>query len=180
MAEEQTQVTETETVEQVDTQQEKTVSVAEMQRRLKQAEEKHEQATQVAIQQALEKFKAESELSGKELEEYRKQEAEREKQALLDKIAGLEREQTKRELTDEAIKTLSTRQIPVNDKILGFVVKDTAEDTLKAIDDIESIIKDVKSQFAQTEAPKVSTSLGGGAETNRGEIFRNANIRNKR
>ena len=62
---------------------EKMVSVAEMQRRLKQAEEKHAQATQEAIAQALEKYKAESELTGKELEEYRRKEVEAEKQALL-------------------------------------------------------------------------------------------------
>ena len=48
---------------------EKMVSVAEMQRRLKQAEEKHAQATQEAIAQALEKYKTESELTGKELKE---------------------------------------------------------------------------------------------------------------
>lgn len=40
-----------------------------MQRRLKQAEEKHAQTTQEAIAQALEQYKAENELSGKELEE---------------------------------------------------------------------------------------------------------------
>ena len=43
---------------------EKTVSLAEMQRRLKQAEEKHAQATQEAIAQALKQYKAENELSG--------------------------------------------------------------------------------------------------------------------
>ena len=85
---------------------EKMVSVAEMQRRLKSLEEKHSKDTADAISKALEKYKAESELTGKELEEYRRKEAEAEKQALLDKIAGLEKEQTKRELTDEAIKTL--------------------------------------------------------------------------
>ena len=56
--------------------------------------------------------------------------AEAEKQELLDKIAGLEKEQTKRELTEEAIKTLSSRKLPVSDKVLAFVVKDTADGTL--------------------------------------------------
>ena len=45
---------------------EKMVSVAEMQRRLEQAEKKHAQSTQEAISKALEQYKAENELSGKE------------------------------------------------------------------------------------------------------------------
>lgn len=155
---------------------EKMVSVAEMQRRLKQAEEKHAQATQEAIAQALEKYKTESELTGKELEEYRRKEAEAEKQALLDKIAGLEKEQTKRELTDEAIKTLSGRKLPVNEKVLSFVVKDTADDTLKAIADFESIISEIKAEYTQSEPPAVSSSFGGSSSKSQGDIFRDSRI----
>lgn len=155
---------------------EKTVSLAEMQRRLKQAEEKHAQATQEAITQALEQYKAENELSGKELEEYRKQVAEAEKQKLLDKISDLEKEQTKRELTNEAIKTLSERKLPVNDKVLGFVVKDTADGTLQAIADFESIISEIKAEFTQSEPPKVSSSFGGSSKQSPGDIFRDSRI----
>ena len=155
---------------------EKMVSLAEMQRRLKQAEEKHAQATQEAIAQALEKYKTESELTGKELEEYRRKEAEAEKQALLDKIAGLEKEQTKRELTDEAIKTLSGRKLPVNDKVLSFVVKDTADGTLKAIADFESIISEIKAEYTQSEPPAVSSSFGGSSSKSQGDIFRDSRI----
>lgn len=155
---------------------EKTVSLAEMQRRLKLAEEKHAQATQEAIAQALEQYKAENELSGKELEEYRKQVAEAEKQKLLDKISDLEKEQTKRELTDEAIKTLSGRKLPVNDKVLGFVVKDTAEGTLQAISDFESIISEIKAEYTQSEPPKVSSSFGGSNKQSHGDIFRDSRI----
>ena len=185
MAEEQ-QVQATENQEAVDTQ-EKTVSLAEMQRRLAKSEEQHEKqlaelqaSTQDQITQAIEKYKAESELSGKELEEYRRQEAEREKQALLDKIANLEKEQTKRELTDEAIKTLGTRNLPVTDKVLSFVVRDTADDTLQAIDDMEAIITDIKAQYTTSQPPKTSNAIGGSdTSTSRSDIFRNANIRKK-
>lgn len=184
MAEEQnTQVVEPQSPETVEEQAstptqeaEKMVSVAEMQRRLKQAEEKHAQATQEAIAQALEKYKTESELTGKELEEYRRKEAEAEKQALLDKIAGLEKEQTKRELTDEAIKTLSGRKLPVNEKVLSFVVKDTADDTLKAIADFESIISEIKAEYTQSEPPAVSSSFGGSSSKSQGDIFRDSRI----
>lgn len=155
---------------------EKMVSVAEMQRRLEQAEKKHAQSTQEAISKALEQYKAENELSGKELEEYRRQAAEAEKQALLDKIARLEKEQTKRELTDEAIKTLSGRKLPVNEKVLSFVVKDTADGTLQAISDFENIISEIKAEYTQSEPPGVSSSFGSSDSKSPGEIFRDSRI----
>ncbi|WP_314479465.1 DUF4355 domain-containing protein [Streptococcus cristatus] len=155
---------------------EKMVSVAEMQRRLEQAEKKHAQSTQEAISKALEQYKAENELSGKELEEYRRQVAETEKQELLDKIASLEKEQTKRELTDEAIKTLSSRKLPVNEKVLSFVVKDTADGTLQAIADFESIISEIKAEYTQSEPPGVSSSFGSSDSKSPGEIFRDSRI----
>ncbi|WP_438837962.1 capsid assembly scaffolding protein Gp46 family protein [Streptococcus pluranimalium] len=157
---------------------EKTVSLAEMQRRLKQAEEKHAQATQEAIAQALEQYKAENELSGKELEEYRKQVAEAEKQKMLDEIDQLKKDKVKRELTDEAIKTLSSRKLPVNDKVLGFVVKDTADGTLQAISDFESIISEIKAEFTQSEPPKTSSSFGGESNKSRADMFRSSRIIN--
>ncbi|WP_105107662.1 capsid assembly scaffolding protein Gp46 family protein [Streptococcus suis] len=155
---------------------EKMVSLAEMQRRLKQAEEKHAQETQEAIAQALEKYKAESELTGKELEAYRQKEAEAEKQKMLDEIDQLKKDKVKRELTDEAIKSLSSRKLPVNDKVLSFVVKDTADDTLQAISDFESIISEIKAEYTQSEPPKMSSSFGGESTKSHGDIFRGSRI----
>ena len=158
---------ETEENEQVDTQ-EPTVKVAEMKRRIEQEQKKaHEQLEALkaekerAVQEALEKYKAENELTGKELEKYRQRQAENEKQELLDQIKQLELQNTRRELKDEAIKTLSDKKLPVNDKILNFVVRDTAEDTLSAIEDMGSIILDIKNQYASTDAP-----LGSGGSVN--------------
>lgn len=170
------QVKDTEVASTQETESEKTVTVAEMMRRLNKANEEHERKTQEAIEKALAQYKAENELSGKELEEYRRQVAETEKQELLDKIAGLEKEQTKRELTDEAIKTLSSRKLPVNDKVLSFVVKDTADDTLKAIADFESIISEIKAEYTQSEPPAVSSSFGGSSSKSQGDIFRDSRI----
>ena len=170
------QVKDTEVASTQDTESEKTVTVAEMMRRLNKANEEHERKTQEAIEKALAQYKAENELSGKELEEYRRQVAEAEKQELLDKIAGLEKERTKRELTDEAIKTLSGRKLPVNDKVLSFVVKDTADDTLKAIADFESIISEIKAEYTQSEPPAVSSSFGGSSSKGQGDIFRDSRI----
>lgn len=170
------QVKDTEVASTQETESEKTVTVAEMMRRLNKTKEEHERKTQEAIEKALAQYKAENELSGKELEEYRRQVAEAEKQELLDKIAGLEKEQTKRELTDEAIKTLSGRKLPVNDKVLSFVVKDTADDTLKAIADFESIISEIKAEYTQSEPPAVSSSFGGSSSKSQGDIFRDSRI----
>ena len=170
------QVKDTEVASTQDTESEKTVTVAEMMRRLNKANEEHERKTQEAIEKALAQYKAENELSGKELEEYRRQVAETEKQELLDKIAGLEKEQTKRELTDEAIKTLSGRKLPVNDKVLSFVVKDTADGTLQAIADFESIISEIKAEYTQSEPPGVSSSFGSSDSKSPGEIFRDSRI----
>lgn len=170
------QVKDTEVASTQETESEKTVTVAEMMRRLNKTKEEHERKTQEAIEKALAQYKAENELSGKELEEYRRQVAEAEKQELLDKIAGLEKEQTKRELTDEAIKTLSSRKLPVNDKVLSFVVKDTADDTLKAIADFESIISEIKAEYTQSEPPGVSSSFGSSDSKSPGEIFRDSRI----
>nr|DAW79865.1 MAG TPA: Major head protein [Caudoviricetes sp.] len=170
------QVKDTEVASTQETESEKTVTVAEMMRRLNKANEEHERKTQEAIEKALAQYKAENELSGKELEEYRRQVAETEKQELLDKIASLEKEQTKRELTDEAIKTLSGRKLPVNDKVLSFVVKDTADGTLQAIADFESIISEIKAEYTQSEPPGVSSSFGSSDSKSPGEIFRDSRI----
>lgn len=170
------QVKDTEIASTRETESEKTVTVAEMMRRLNKANEEHERKTQEAIEKALEQYKAETELTGKELEAYRQKIAEEEKQALLDEIAGLKKEQTKRELTDEAIKTLSGRKLPVNDKVLSFVVKDTADDTLKAIADFENIISEIKAEYTQSEPPAVSSSFGGSSSKSQGDIFRDSRI----
>lgn len=155
---------------------EKMVTVAEMMRRLNKANKEHEENTQKAIAQALEKYKAESELTGKELEAYRQKEAEAEKQKMLDEIDQLKKDKVKRELTDEAIKSLSSRKLPVNDKVLSFVVKDTADDTLQAIADFESIISEIKAEYTQSEPPKMSSSFGGESTKSRGDIFRGSRI----
>nr|DAD87747.1 MAG TPA: Major head protein [Siphoviridae sp. ct8eQ1] len=182
MAEELNNVEKTEP-EQVDTQEqgqqqstEKMVTVAEMTRRINKVKSQNEEAISVAVKEAIEKYKAESELTGKELDEYRKKEAEKEKQTLLEKINMLEQEQVKRELTDEAIKSLSSRKLPVNEKVLAFVVRDNADDTLKAIEDFSSIIADIKAEFTKSKAPNVSSSFGESTSTSRTEIFRNSRI----
>lgn len=165
-----TEVVETvETNEQVDTQEDKTVAVAEMKRRIEKEKERYEnELAQVkaeqerVMQEAIEKAKKEATLSGKELEKYREEEAKRKEQSYLDRIAELEREHTRRELKDEAIRTLGEKKLPVNEDVLNLVVKDTADETLKAIDAISKIVMEIKNESASTTAPRTS----GGLQTN--------------
>ena len=67
-------------------------------------------------------------------------------------------------------------KLPVNDKVISFVVKDTAEGTLQAISDLESIISEIKAEYSQSEPPKVSSELNGAESTDKGEIFRSSRI----
>lgn len=158
----ETEVTEEVEQEQVDTQ-EPTVTVAEMKRRLGKEQEKYDELNQSIddrIKEAVEEAQKQAQMTGKELQKYKEQQAEQEKQKLLDQIKELELKNTRRELKDEAIKTLSERKLPVNDKVLNFVVKNTAEDTLSAIDDMAEIIKDIKNEFASSEPPITSGGIG--------------------
>ena len=162
----ETEVTETVEKEQVDTQ-EPTVTVAEMKRRIAKEQENAQkqiddlnQSVEERIKEAVEEAQKKAQMTGKELQKYKEQQAEQEKQKLLDKIEELQLQNTRRELKDEAIKTLSERKMPVNDRVLDFVVKDTAEDTLKAIESMGEIIKDIKNEYATSEPPLTSGGIG--------------------
>lgn len=155
-------------IEQVDTQEEvKTITVEEMQRRLAKQEEKFNQQladfkteSQEALSKAVKEAEEKAKMTDKELKAYEAKEAEREKQALLDEIAALKLENTRRDLKDKAIETLSKKGMPVNDKILRFVVKDKAEDTLKAIDDMAELLNEQKRELTKSEAPLSSGGVG--------------------
>ena len=171
-----------ETNEQVDTQEDKTVAVAEMKRRIEKEKERYETELATikaeqdkAIQEAIEKAKKEATLSGKELEKYREEEAKRKEQQYLDRIAELEREHTRRELKDEAIRTLGEKKLPVNEDVLNLVVKDTADETLKAIDAISKIVMEIKNESASTTAPRTSGGLGTQTASNV-DVFDKAKI----
>lgn len=119
-----------------------------------------------AIAEAVEKAKAEATLTGKELQEYKEKEAERKLAEKDAEIERLKQVNAKRELKDEAIKTLSEKGMPVTDKILNFVVRDTADATLQAIDDMGEILKEQKEASAQTKPPKSSGGLGNAPKQN--------------
>ena len=146
---------------------EKVVSLSEMQRRLAKAEEKHneeraalESSFEEKLQAAIEKAKTEAQLTGKELQQYKEKEAERKLQELREENERLKQDTVKRELRDEAMRTLGEKGMTVNDKVLEFVVKDTAEETLQAIDDMAELFKLQKEALAQTVPPRTSGGIG--------------------
>lgn len=166
---------------------EKTVSVGEMKRRIAKEQEKYEQqieelenSMEDRIAEAVEKAQKEATLTGKELQEYKEKEAQRKLDEAQAEIERLKQENIKRDLKDEAIKTLSEKGMPVNEKVLNFVVRDTADDTLQAIDDLGEILREQKEENAQTKPPKTSGGLGksGNEQKTTTQILDEAKITN--
>lgn len=154
----------------------KTVNVAEMKRRIEQEKQRAEaeKAKLLAQQEAaIADAVAKATLSGKELDKYKEEEAKRKEDTYKQRIAELELENTRRDLKDQAIKTLSEKKLPVNDKLLSFVVKDTAEETLKAIDDMAELLSEQKNVNAATPPPRTGGGLG---EPKSKDVFTEAKI----
>ena len=101
------------------------------------------------------------------------------------KIAKLQEENNKltneikqSQLRDVAIETLTDKNLPVTDSVLGLVIRGNVDDTLKAIDAFNETLLTQQKQDAQSTAPKTNYSLGQSNESPK-DIFRNANILNK-
>lgn len=144
-----------------------TVTVAEMKRRLAKEQEAYQKQIdelkgtfQQQIEDAVDKAQKEAQLTGKELQEYKTKEKERELQQAREEIEALRREKTVRDMRDEATRTLTERGLTVNDKVLNFVVKDNAEDTLQAIEDMAELFKLQKEEFAQSTPPIIGGGFG--------------------
>ena len=92
--------------------------------------------------------------------------------------ATLSEQITKATLKDKAIGLLSERKLPTNEAMLEMVVKDNAEDTVKAIEAMTTLLSEQPKASAISTPPITSGGLGGETQTPT-EIFRNANILNK-
>lgn len=92
--------------------------------------------------------------------------------------ATLSEQITKATLKDKAIGLLSERNLPTNEAMLEMVVKDNAEDTVKAIEAMTTLLSEQRKASAISTPPIKSGGLGGETKTP-SEIFRNANILNK-
>ena len=92
--------------------------------------------------------------------------------------ATLSEQITKATLKDKAISLLRERNLPTNEAMLEMVVKDNAEDTVKAIEAMTTLLSEQRKASAVSTPPIKSGGLGGETKTPT-EIFRNANILNK-
>lgn len=95
------------------------------------------------------------------------QKAEYEAQKQADYIAELEAKINRSGLEKEASKILSEVGIAVDDNILGFVVKDTAEATKEAVESFAALVNDLAdkkvSEMLKGKTPKkVEQSTSGG------------------
>jgi hypothetical protein len=140
MAEEQKTTVEEPKEEQVDTQQEesteKTFTQSEVDDLIKKRLAKQEKSFDKRMQEKLDEAE-----KLRQMNETQKAEYEQEKQKAY--IAELEAKINRSGLEREASKMLSEGGIAVDDKILGLVVKDTAESTQEAVESFVALVNDL-------------------------------------
>ena len=141
MAEEQKTTVEEPKEEQVDTQQEvesteKTFTQSEVDDLIKKHLAKQEKSFDKRMQEKLDEAE-----KLRQMNETQKAEYEQEKQRAY--IAELEAKINRSGLEREATKMLSEGGIAVDDKILGLVVKDTAESTQEAVESFVALVNDL-------------------------------------
>lgn len=178
---------ETETEQQTLTQEEVNRLIAQNKSKAKsQAEKEYQkQMDELKAQYESQLNEVKSKLGDKDREAFDLQTAKAEI-AKLQQALGEERNQkatlseqiTKATLKDKAIGLLSERKLPTNEAMLEMVVKDNAEDTVKAIEAMTTLLSEQRKANAISEPPIATGGIGGGAKTPT-EIFRNANILNK-
>ena len=152
MAEEQKTTVEEPKEEQVDTQQEvesteKTFTQSEVDDLIKKRLAKQEKSFDKRMQEKLDEAE-----KLRQMNETQKAEYEQEKQRAY--IAELEAKINRSGLEREASKMLSEGGIAVDDKILGLVVKDTAESTQEAVESFVALVNELADK-------KVSEKLKG-------------------
>ena len=158
----------------------KTVSIAEMQRRLKQAEDKHQLELanlQADVQKQIEDAVAKAKMSDEELEALKEQERQDAIKAIQEENATLKAQIAHRQMQDIAIKELEAQGVPVNESTLAFVVKDDEEATKLAVTNMANILNIQKRAEAKSNPPK--TSGGNRDSSKRGkDKFASAKITN--
>lgn len=138
---------------------EKMVSVAEMQRRLKQMEEKHTLEIadmQTGIQSQIEEAVAKAKMSEEELQELQRQQRDKEFEEAQSTIAALQAQIAQRQMQDIAIKELEAQGVPVNESTLAFVVKGDEEATKLAVSNMANILNLQKREEAKALPPRTS------------------------
>ena len=132
---------------------EETFTKAQLEEIVKQRVAREKKAAEKAVEEAKKLAKMnEDEKAKYELEQ------------LQNELAELKRESTRNGLAKEATKMLSEHEISVDEDLLAFVVKDTAEDTQTAVNSFVTIINAKVEQGVKKalsgSAPRVNTSAG--------------------
>jgi len=158
----------------------KTVSIAEMQRRLKQAEDKHQLELanlQADVQKQIEDAVAKAKMSDEELQALKEKEKQEAIQAIEEENATLKAQIAKRQMQDLAIKELEAQGVPVNESTLAFVVKDDEEATKLAVTNMANILNIQKREEAKSTPPKTSGGTDEGSKRGK-DKFASAKITN--
>lgn len=159
---------------------EKTVSIAEMKRRLKLAEEKHQSELaklQGDVQKQIEDAVAKAKMSEEELAALKEKEKQDAIQAIQDENATLKAQIAQRQMQDLAIKELEAQGVPVNESTLAFVVKDDEEATKLAVTNMANILNIQKREEAKSNPPKTSGGSDEGSKRGK-DKFASAKITN--
>lgn len=142
----------TETVEQVDTQQEEVKAQDKSVKTFTQ--EELDAVIKSNVDRALAKARKEAKEQLDEAEKVRKMNAEQKAKYEIEKrdnyIKQLEAERNRSNMEREATTLLQERNITVNHDVLNFVVKETAEETLTAIEHFEKVLNDLADKKVQT------------------------------
>lgn len=179
MAEEQKTTVEEPKEEQVDTQQEveateKTFTQSEVDDLIKKRLAKQEKSFDKRMQEKLDEAE-----KLRQMNETQKAEYEQEKQRAY--IAELEAKINRSGLEREASKMLSEGGIAVDDKILGLVVKDTAESTQEAVESFVALVNELAdkkvSEKLKGKTPKKMEDTAAGEITK--EQFKKMGVRSR-
>lgn len=179
MAEEQKTTVEEPKEEQVDTQQEvesteKTFTQSEVDDLIKKRLAKQEKSFDKRMQEKLDEAE-----KLRQMNEAQKAEYEQEKQKAY--IAELEAKINRSGLEREASKMLSEGGIAVDDKILGLVVKDTAESTQEAVESFVALVNELAdkkvSEKLKGKTPKKMEDTSAGEITK--EQFKKMGVRSR-
>lgn len=133
------------------------VSVAEMQRRIKAEKEKYEALIQKQKEEH-ERERQKDKMTKDELEEHEAQEKDR-------KIADLEAQLNRTEMTAKAAKALGEAGFTIDDETMEFVVREDEEKTLEAVQSFTKLINDRVNERLKENARQEAPQKGGTGST---------------
>lgn len=148
--------------------------IAQTKSKAKDEAKKEQESELKELRDELEELRKNS-MTTSQLKEYEEEERKRKDEEKDKEIQRLQAELTQRDMRDKAISTLTEKGLPISDDVLSFVVKDTAEDTLNAIDAIGNILTAQKRDSA-IDTPMASGGVGRTESVSNDDLFKKAKI----